>query len=427
VRRLSTTGARLVSRQRRAVTGLAVVAAILVVPAAFPLVSARAAAPSYHWLATWATSTTSVDRGDTFVPAAFVGGQANSQSVRSIVVVTSPGDRLRLRFSNQFGQRPVTFGPVRVGLQAAGPSVVPGSSRLVRFAGQTDVTIPPGAERLSDPVAFPVQAGNAIAVSMYVHGLSGPMTWHKIAHGLSYVAPARSGDQTDQELGGGYTTIAQSWFWMVGVEQDSSYAGTVVALGDSITDGYPIVLGEQHTWPGVLATRLQDASPRLHRAVVNAGIAGNRLAGVICNECGPSALSRLNHDALDLPRVTDLIVFEGTNDLGAGATATQVIQALAQIAAAAHQRGVRVIGATLTPRTDTVIWKARVMEPERQTVNKWIRTSGVFDGVIDFDAALRDPGNPQRLAPQYDSGDHLHPSAAGYEVLGDAVDVSLFA
>ena len=356
----------------------------------------------------------------------FAAQQANDQSVRSIVTVTSPGDKVRLRLDNRFGSRAVRFGPVRVGLRSAGPALVGGSNRQVRFGGLADVTIPVGGQVVSDPVAFPLQAGDTIAVSMHVVGLSGRVTWHKIAHAVSYVSDPRSGDQTADYSGLGYQTMAQSWFWMVGVDQQSSFPGTVVALGDSITDGYPVILGEQHTWPGIVATRLAAAAAPLRHAVVNAGIGGNRLTGVISPECGPSALDRLNHDALDLPHVTHLIVFEGTNDLGSGASAGQVIAALQQIVVRAHQRGIKVIGATITPRAD-LIWNNTTMEPARLVVNRWIRTAGAFDGVIDFDAVLRDPTNPHQLAPAFDSGDHVHPSALGYEALGNAVNLSLFA
>ena len=412
--------------RRRTLAGAVAVGALALVAAALPLAAARAAGDSSRWLTTWAPSSTVASKGDPLVTNVFAAQQADEQSVRSIVTVTSPGDKLRLRFDNRFGTRAVRFGPVRVGLQAAGPALAGGSNRQVWFGGQPGVTIPVGREIVSDPVAFSLQAGDTIAVSIHVVGLSGPVTWHKIAHGVSYVSKPGSGDQTADYAGLGYATTAQSWFWMVGVDQQSSFQGTIVALGDSITDGYPIILGQQHTWPGILATRLAAAAPTVRHAVVNAGIGGNRLTGVICAECGPAALDRLDHDVLDLPHVTHVIVFEGTNDLGSGASAAQVISALDQVVTKAHQRGIKVIGATITPRADA-IWNATTMEPARLTVNRWIRTAGAFDGVIDFDAVLRDPVNRHQLATAFDSGDHVHPSPLGYEALGDAVNLSFFA
>jgi len=364
--------------------------------------------------------------GDPFIAQVFPSGHAIDQSIRSIVTVTSPGDKIRITLDNRFGNRTVRFGPVRAGIQLAGPALIVGSNRAVTFGGRSQVSVPVGGEIVSDPVAFPLHAGDTIAVSMHVVGASGAVTWHPVAHGISFLSPPHSGDETADDAGLGYQITAQSWFWMLGVEQHSPDAGTIVALGDSITDGYPIVVDQQHTWPGVLASRLAADSSHPAHAVVNAGISGNRLVGVIKPECGPSALTRLDHDVLDLPDVTHMIVFEGTNDLAYGASASQVITALHTIVARAHQRGIKVFGATITPRSDAG-WGWGTMEPARQTVNKWIRTSGAFDAVIDFDAVLRDPTDPRRLAPEFDGGDHLHPSQLGYQALGDAVDLSLFA
>jgi lysophospholipase L1-like esterase len=242
---------------------------------------------------------------------------------------------------------------------------------------------------------------------------------------MSYVSPAGSGDQTSDEEGSAYTRTEPSWFWLAGVDTESSWPGTIVALGDSITDGYLLLPDQQETWPAVLATRLSNAPPAQRHAVVNAGISGNELTGSLWPEYGASAVSRVNADGLDLAGVTSLIVFEGTNDLSHGVTASQVVVALDRIAVQARRRGVRVFGATITPRSD-LSWNQTTMEPAREAVNQWIRTSGDFDGVLDFDRVLRDPRKPHQLAPAYQT-DGLHPNPLGLRVVAQSIDLSLFA
>jgi lysophospholipase L1-like esterase len=223
--------------------------------------------------------------------------------------------------------------------------------------------------------------------------------------------------------------VSVSWFWLAGIEtESSSYRGTIVALGDSITDGWEVAPDQPETWPAVLATRLEHSSPVIRRAVVNAGIAGNQVRGPFnCGSCGQPAVDRLQHDALDLPGITDLIVFEGTNDLGGGASADDVIRGLATIARRAHERGVRVFAATITPRGHANLNWSGAMEAARQTVNRWIRTTQSFDGVFDFDAAIRAVLDPQQMAAGYDSGDSVHPNAAGLAALANSIDLARLA
>jgi lysophospholipase L1-like esterase len=351
--------------------------------------------------------------------------QAHNQSVRMIVKTTSPGGRIRIRLTNRYGRRPVSFGPVRVGLRYAGPSVQAGSTRPVHFGGRPSVTVPAGADAISDPLTLAVAAGTELVVSLHVNGDSGPLTWHRWANAVTYVSGPGTGDKTAEDSGLSYASVGLSWMWLDCVDTESSYPGVIVALGDSITDGWEVLPDQYQTWPDVLAARLQSGAARTQRAVVNAGIAGNQVTGPFtCGLCGPSALTRINHDAFGLAGVTDLIVFEGTNDLGAGRSAATLINGLAKVVAAARQHGLRVYGATITPRADTG-WGPS-MEAGREAVNHWIRTSGRFDAVFDFDRALRDPVDPHRLLAAFDSGDSVHPNLVGLQTLGNAIDISRF-
>lgn len=397
----------------RRLAPVAVVAASLC-----PLARASAAGPVPGWVSTWAPSMSTAHADDALLMSVFPAGRAVDQTVRMIVRATTAGRRIRLRLSNRDGDRPVVFGSVTVGLRSAGPAVEAGTLRAVRFLGARRVTLAPGAEVVSDPVMFPLSFGDQVAVSVSVVGASGTVTWHRWAKAFAYVSSARSGDETADDSGTAYRSAGMSWFWLEGMDQDTTASGTVVALGDSITDGWPTAPDQYQTWPDVLADRI----PGHALGVVNAGIAGNQLTGDNCaGACGAPAVARLDHDALDLAGVTDLIVFEGTNDLYASrAPASRVVGALRWIVIRARQRDLRVLGATITPRSDSG-WTS-AMEANREAVNDWIRHSGEFDSVLDFDAVVRDPTDPHRLAPEYDSGDNLHPNALGLRAIGASID-----
>ena len=413
-------------RRPRRLAGVFVAVSLCVLtPAALPAGRARAGAPGPRWVTTWAPSPVPAGTGDTYLTASMPTSQAHNQSVRMVVRTTSPGDRMRIRLTNRFGSGPVSFGPVRVGLRYAGPSVQAGSTRTVHFGGRSSVTIPAGADAVSDALNFAVGPGADLVVSLHVIGDSGPVTWHRWANSVTYVSGPGTGDKTADESGASYASVGLSWLWLDGVDTRSSYAGAIVALGDSITDGWEVLPDQNQTWPGVLATRLQAGPIPSRRAVVNAGIAGNEITGPFtCGLCGQSALSRMNHDAFGLTGVTDLIVFEGTNDLAAGRSAATVINGLAKIVAAARQRGLRVYGATITPRADAG-WRPS-METGREAVNQWIRAGAHFNAVFDFDRALRDPIDPHRLLAAFDSGDSVHPNLLGLQTLGDSIDLSRF-
>ena len=313
-----------------------------------------------------------------------------------------------------------------------GAAVLVGSNRLVTFGGSPYVTIGRGSEAVSDAVTFPLKAGDDIAISVHVRQASGALTWHRYANTVSYITAPLAGDRTADATGVSFPTATVSWFWVDRVDQETTVPGTVVALGDSITDGWMVAPDAHQTWPDVLAERLSNAPGPERRAVVNAGIAGNMLRGpYLYGGSGQPGVLRLDHDALQLSAVSDLVVFEGTNDLASGAPAGQLIAALADIAVRAHRRGVRAFVATIIPRgLAQEGWNA-TREANRVAVNRWIRANAgpgrAYDGLFDFDAVVRDPRTPGSLAPEYDSGDSVHPNILGLQALADSIDLRRFA
>jgi lysophospholipase L1-like esterase len=348
-----------------------------------------------------------------------VSGDVVGRTVRNLVRPTTAGSELRVGLSNVFGTKPVTFQSVQVGVSAGGAGLVPGSDAQVTFSGARSVTVPPGSRVLSDPVDVAVTARSTLAVSVLAVGDPGAVTGHRLAQATSYVS--EPGDATTDVTGAAYTGTTTSWFWVDSVVVDAPAEGTVVALGDSITDGNGSTPGNDSRWPDQLAARLAGApgAPRL--AVANQGISGNRL---LADGTGPSALARFDRDVLAVPGVRTVVVLEGINDIGSGlvTSADEVVAGYRQIIARAHAADVCVVLGTLTPFEGARYWTAE-REALREQVNAWIRTSGEADAVVDFDAAVRDPGAPQRLLPAYDPGDHLHPNDAGYRAMAAAVDL----
>jgi lysophospholipase L1-like esterase len=357
---------------------------------------------------------------DDFSPAGF-----DDQTIRDIVWTSAGGQAARISLSNQFGTRPVTFGQVDIGMSAGGPFIVPGTSHRVTFAGSTSVTIAPGAVAVSDPVAMTVPAQTDLAVSLYVSRPTGPATYHSDAQQVNYVSA--SGDYADSGSAAGFTITSQHWYFLdeVDVQAGPATGGTIVAFGDSITDGYHSTAGANDRWPNDLARRLLASLPGQVHPVVDEGIAGNRvLAG--SDLFGVSALERFLRDAADVSGARYVVLLEGINDIGFTLTpAAKIIAGYEDLVAAAHAAGLKIFGATLTPFQGSGYYSA-AREAVREAVNHWIRTSAAFDGVIDFDQAVRDPADPLRLLPAYDSGDHLHPNDAGYQAMADAVNLALF-
>lgn len=350
------------------------------------------------------------------------------RTLRLIVHSTVGGDRVRVRLSNLFGKGPVEIGGAHIALRDEGAQIVPASDRALSFQGVAAVTIPPGGAVVSDPVALAVPAFRDLAVSLHLKTNEAP-TVHDIATQDVYVA---RGDRLGAAALRDPDTL-KSWPVLTGIDVMAP-AETIVAIGDSITDGVGSGVGNKSRWTDVLAKRLLARSNAKPLAVLNAGIGGNRIlrAGI-----GPSALDRFPADVLERPGVRYVILLEGINDIGMPGTgyplsempaAQDLIAGMRRLIDMAHGRGLKIFGATLLPFEGTIFkgYYSDAKEQVRQAVNDWIRTGGGFDGVIDFDRAVRDPARPSRLLPAYATGDNLHPNDAGYAAMGNAVDLSLF-
>ena len=371
------------------------------------------------WAATWAASPQPVREGATVLAG---------QTVRQVVRASLGGARWRLRFSNAFGAGEARIDDVHLALAGAGAAILPASDRRVTFGGKPGLRLAPGEARFSDPVDLPAPALSRLAVSLQATS-SGGAGEHALGLDAGFLM---AGDHAaDTALAGAGPLAKRLYLSEVDVAAPAR-ARVVAVLGDSLTDGDKSTPLVDHRWTDRLAERLAVAGEPV--GVANAGIGGNRL---LHDLVGVKALTRLDPDALDLSSVSDLVVLEGLNDIGLPGllrapgqkvTAGDIEDAYVQIIRRAHARGIRVIGATLTPVTASNDWPgywSAGSEAERQAVNQWIRTSHAFDAVIDFDAALRDPNNPGRLRPDFDSGDHLHPSDAGYAAMAAAVDLKL--
>jgi lysophospholipase L1-like esterase len=348
-------------------------------------------------------------------------------TIRLRLAVSTPGTELRVRLSNELGSKPLTVDGASIGRAAAGLDAATGTLRRLTFGSKPSVTIPPGAPMLSDPIDFKVDTLEELVVSVFVDQ---PIPrWPR---GVSTMGLSDRDAVMDAKLPA--ATALHSRPIVTGILVTGRQTpGVIVAFGDSITDGSRPIPTEPHGWVYTFARRL---SLELHgssaRTVVSAGISGNR---VISDGSGPSALARADRDVFSVPGLTHVILLEGINDIGkAGATDAgnqppldldDLLTGYKQIVARAHIRGVKIIGGTLTPFRGAHYFTEE-KEKQRLQVNRWIRASGVFDSVIDFDAAVRDPAHPDRLKAEYDSGDHLHPGPAGYRAMGEMIDLRLF-
>jgi lysophospholipase L1-like esterase len=396
----------------------------LCVGLAWPAAAATPSPPT--WTGSWATALVPTDAANLPAPQGEV-------TIRQVVRLGAGGPRLRLRLANTFGTAPLRIDGARVALSAApgGSAIVAGTDRAVTFDGQAGVTLPPGATWLSDPVDLPVEGLARLAVSLRLPEIPRQASVHRSARTTAFVV---AGDQSAAPELAGAATFTQ-WAQLAGVdvERPAGKGVAIVALGDSITDGSGAGVDVYERWPDVLAARLQ-ADPRTKGvSVLNVGIGGNKL---LKDGSGQAALARLDRDVLAQPGVKALIVLIGVNDIGGLSregevtpekrtqVVTGLIAAYRQIVTRAHERGVRVIGATILPCGGTKIYRSDAdADADRQAVNAWIRGSGLFDAVVDFDRVTRDPAHPERLLPAYDSGDQLHPSPAGYKAMGEAVAI----
>lgn len=361
------------------------------------------------------------------------GPVLDAQTVRQVVRTSTAGTQLRVRLSNLLGTAAVTLGPARVAQSANGADTVPGTDHRLSFDGQPTVTLAKGESVLSDPVAMRVDALQDLAISLYVPTAPAyhPATVHNAGMATAYIT--ESGDATDA-VHFPRAETSGSRFYVTGVEvAGPATRATLVAFGDSITDGVGSTPDANERWPDYLAARLQADPERASIGVADEGIGGNR---ILRDNYGPSALRRFDRDALDQPGVRWVVLLEGINDIGGAGyaweakdkvSAQQLIAGMKTLVARAHARHVKVYGATLTPYGGNGWPYHRAAgEKIRGELNAWIRHSGVFDGVVDFDRAIRDPSAPERMLPAFDSGDHLHPNGAGYRAMAEAVDLRLF-
>ena len=376
---------------------------------------------SEHWVTAWTTA-----------PLAEVPGKETpalrDATLQQVVRVTAAGRAVRIRIGNYFGLESLVVGGARV-------AWVDGLtkekfSRVLYFGGRETVSIPPGAAFVSDPVEHAAPAGADLSVALYITGLPATLTAHPGARATSLVTP---GNALDAAKFTGAPQTFTRWYFLCGVDVLTHSGAALAILGDSITDGYGCPPDSYSRWPDELARRLHANPATAEVAVLNLGIGGNRL---LRDGLGPKALTRVERDVFSQQGVGCLIIFVGINDIGTRlearrkstpyASATDIIEGLRQIADQARLHGLKVIGATITPYAGAGFYWSEDGEADRQVVNAWIRTSRCFDAVIDFDAVLRDALAPSRLAVSFDSGDHLHPSLAGYARMAQAVDLALF-
>ena len=406
----------LVKTRRMPVLAAVAVAVAALLGAAPSAPTAGGRAPGNQELAAWSPSMT-------------IGGpDFDDRTIRMVVHSSVNGHALRIHLSNLRGTTPLTIGATSVATQADRATAVSHTEHTVTFAHRTSVTIAAGAEAVSDPVPMTVTADHNVLVSIYLPNATSSATWHSDAFDTAYLSAA--GDHTAEAGDGNYITSTTSWYYLSGLDVISPDArGVVVAFGDSITDGYNTPTGTYQRWPDDLARRLAATHPM---GVVDAGIGGNRVLTDVPNIWqGISATKRFAHDALGQAGVRDVILMEGINDVGNNAgpdggplTAQQLIDGYRNLIQQAHAAGVRIIGGTMLPDRGNGYYSDSA-EAIRQAANQWIRTSGAFDGVADFDKAVADPTDPTALDPRYDSGDHLHPNAAGMQALADTIDLGL--
>ena len=430
--------------------GVALVTAISALPLSL---GAQAGRSGDRWVGTWATAVVArpqgppvpapVPAGSPCAPPVFGPGPGrqgggpppnfpapinfSNQTLRQIVHVSLGGERIRVVLSNAFGSAPLAVGAAHVALRTKEAAIDIKTDRALTFAGSPGATIAAGAVIVSDPVSLPVPAFADLAIDVYLPADTAaspsPLTTHAGAQQTNYVS-------TDGNHAGvadlPVAKTTQAWFFLARVEVSApDQAGAVVAFGDSITDGTRSTPDLNSRWPDYLAKRLAASNTKM--GVLNQGIAGNR---VLCDGAGVSALARFDRDVLVQPGVTHVIVLESINDIGIGRnspspSAADLIAAHRQLIERAHARGLLIYGATLTP-FEGAAYATPEGEAKRQAVNEWIRTGKAYDGVIDFDAVIRDPAQQTKFLPAFNSGDNLHPNDAGYRAMGDGIDLALF-
>ena len=400
-----------------------VAALLLVLVSTLSAQTTEAKSAPASWVGTWATSPFDGDPWHT-IPTLV------DSTLREIVHTSIAGSELRVRFTNEFGTEALRIGAASISLSTGESNIDTASLHGLTFGGAPSIVIPPGAEALSDPVPMATPAFANLAVSLYLplQQIS-DVSVHSSAQQDNYIEPGNHVGAASLNT----PVVVPSWYFVKGIDVQpvAARAAAVIAFGDSITDGAYATENANHRWPDYLASRLHDNPATAHLAVLDQGIGGNC---VLIHCVGPNALARFDRDVLSQAGVKYVIVLESINDIGTlhdpnrpnyQLTAEDLEQGFAQIVARAHEHGIKVFAATVTPYKGAGYFTEKG-EQIREAVNHWILTSGVFDGAIDFDKATRDPANPLVFAPQYDSGDHLHPKDAGYAAMADSIDLSLF-
>lgn len=383
-----------------------------------------------HWVGTWASSQQIPEPANALPP-----DQLRDATLRQIVHLSVGGSELRVHLSNAFGTAPLHIDSVHIArpLSSSSDGIDMTTDRALTFAGNSDVIIPAGAEYVSDAADYPVSALSNLAISIYLQQPPAQQTGHPGSRATSYVVHGNLVSAATLPN----ATKVDHWYQIAGVDVTApADAVSIVALGDSITDGHATTTNGNDRWTDVLAERLQSSAATKGIGVLNQGIGGNHL---LIDGLGPNALARFNRDVVAQTGVRYVIVFEGVNDLGGltrlgevpasehGALVAHILAAYQQMILRAHAHGLEIIGGTITPYAGSDYYHPTARdEQDRNNVNAWIRTPGHFDAVIDFDKVVRDPNHPDRLLPGYDSGDHLHPSPAGYRAMANAIPLALF-
>jgi lysophospholipase L1-like esterase len=370
-----------------------------------------------EWVGAWTAS----------MQAPFMEGISDKgfedQTIRMIVHPHVNGKKIRLRLSNAFSEEPLTIQEVHVAISQREADIEKDTDQEVTFEGKSTVTIPPGERKYSDSISLKMTDDKPIAVSLYMKGKSGPVTWHPVSLQTTYIS---SGNQVSTSTTSVFKEKEEAWFWLDGVDvsADDSLRGSIVVIGSSIANGNKSTEDTNRRWPDFLARRLNQDQSDL--TIMNAGISGNQLINSQPDK-GENALARLHRDVFSQQGVKALILHQGLNDIRhyPEYDAEKIIRRMKEIIDSTHDQGLKIYGGTLTPFKGSGMFTSQG-EKTRQEVNHWIRTRGEFDGVIDFDKALRDPDEPEHYLNKFDSGDHLHPNDEGYKKMAETVDLSLF-
>ncbi|WP_426403681.1 SGNH/GDSL hydrolase family protein [Streptomyces sp. R-07] len=409
---------------RRAALALLTTGALALTPTALADTGSHGPA----WRGAWAASPQSATApfGPNWSQQGF-----DNHTVRQVVRVTATGTRARIELTNRYGTGPLRITGATVARTAAGSTVEPGSVRTLRFGHRPSVTIPAGETLLSDAVNLPVHAFENLTVTLYLADATGPATFHSFSSATSYRA---DGDHRADLSGAAFRETSSSWYFLSGVEvtggRDTARRDGIVAFGDSITDGVGSTTDADNRYPDELAERLAAAGRP--RAVLNHGIGGNQVVNDT-TWAGEKAVARFEKDVLTEKGVGTVILLEGLNDIGGSGpsfpggptpevSVNQLIEGHRTLIRQAHAKGLKVVGATLTPVGGS-FYETPVNEAKREAFNTWVRTSGAYDAVVDFDRVVADPADPDRILPAYDSGDHLHPNDAGYHAMAGALDL----